>query len=404
MAKSGIVILKQGREEPIQGYHPWVFSGAIDPERSNVEETEPGDIVEIRDYRGGFLGRGYWNLDSSIRVRVLTWDQTEALGPVWWRIKLAQAIAHRSHYADRDDVTAYRLVNAESDGLPGLIVDRYGDWLVLQSLTLGVEVARDTIVRALVDLVKPRGIYERSDVDVRALEGLEQSTGLLWGEMPPQPLVITEWGVQYPVDVTTGHKTGFYLDQKDSRRWLLEAPDIAGREILNCFSFSGSFSAVAARNGAGSITNVDSSQPALDLARRTMEINDLGKVDAEYVNADVFEQLRAYRDDERGFDLIVLDPPKFAHTKSQVDAAARGYKDINWLALQLLNPGGLLMTFSCSGHVDADLFQKIVFSASFDAQTPAQIIHWFAQPDDHPVGLGFPEGRYLKGLVCRVLD
>jgi 23S rRNA (cytosine1962-C5)-methyltransferase len=402
MAKPGIVILKQGREKAALQYHPWIFSGSIDTKRSQVEEAEPGSIVEVRDHRGGFIGRGYYNLDSAIRVRLMTWDQNEALGPAWWRVRLAHTIAARAELAAREDISAYRLVYAESDGLPGLIVDRYGDYLVLQSLTLGVEVVKDTIIKALVDLLHPAGIYERSDVDVREKEGLQQTTGLLWGEMPPVPLLINEYGIQHPVDVTTGHKTGFYLDQRDSRQWLLTQPTIAGREVLNCFAYTGGFAACAARNDAASVVNVDSSEAALEMARETMRLNGLEDFPAEYVAADVFEQLRAYRDEGRAFDLVILDPPKFAHSASQVEAAARGYKDINWLAFQLLRPGGLLLTFSCSGQVDASLFQKIVFGASADAAVKAQIVGWFAQPDDHPVLLSFPEGRYLKGLACRV--
>lgn len=401
MTKAGIAILKQGREKPVLQYHPWIFSGAIDPGRTNLEGVEPGDIVEVRDYRGGFLGRGYWNPESQIRIRILTWDQNDAIGPAWWRVRMARAIAARGDLASRDDTDAYRLIFAENDGLPGLIVDRYGDYLVIQSLTLGIELRKDLIVDALIGLLNPRGIYERSDVDVRHLEGMADSVGLLYGDMPPDFLTITEWGMQYPVTLMEGHKTGFYLDQKHTRRWLLDEPSIAGRDVLNCFSYTGSLSACAAKNGAASITNVDTSGPALDISRETMRLNGLEDVPAEYVNADVFDKLREYRDEERSFDLIILDPPKFAHTARQVERASRGYKDINWLAFQLLRPGGLLMTYSCSGHVEPDLFQKIVFGASVDAGMQAQVIHWFAHPDDHPVLLAFPEGRYLKGLVCR---
>lgn len=403
MARSGIVILKEGREKPIQQYHPWVFSGAFDPVRTNLDDVNPGEVVEVRDYRGGFLARGYYNPHSQIRIRALSWDQTEAIGPAWWRIRLMQAISRRRLLADDPETTAYRLVNAENDGLPGLVVDRYGDYLVLQALTLGVEVVKETIVESLVALLNPEGIYERSDVDVRKKEGLPESTGLLWGEAPPNPLMITEHGVRYPVDVYQGHKTGFYLDQRDTRRWLLTQPEVTGRDVLNCFSYSGGLSVCAALNGAASITNVDSSQPALDMAQESMALNRPGKLQIESINADVFNLLRDFRDEDRTFDMIILDPPKFAYSASQVQKASRGYKDINWLAFQLLRPGGLLLTFSCSGHVSPDLFQKIVFGASVDAGRQAQIIHWFSQPFDHPVLLSFPEGRYLKGLVCRVV-
>ncbi len=402
MARSGVVIIKQGREKPLLQYHPWVFSGSIDYSRTNLEGIEPGAVVEVRDYRGGFLARGYYNPHSQIRIRILTWDQTEAIGPAWWRVRLARAIAAREALAVRQDITAYRLVNAENDGLPGLIVDRYGDWLVVQALTLGVEAAKEAIVEALADLLHPAGIYERSDVDVRGKEGLEERVGLLWGDPPPTPIIISEYGMQYPVDVYTGHKTGFYLDQRNSRHWLLTDASIARRDVLNGFSFTGSFGACVARNGAASVVNLDTSEAALETARQIMALNGLAGVPVEYVNADVFEQLRIYREEDRLFDLIILDPPKFATSAGQVERAARGYKDINWLAFQLLRPGGLLMTFSCSGQVDPDLFQKIVFGASVDAGVQAQIVGWLAQPSDHPVLLSFPEGRYLKGLICRV--
>jgi 23S rRNA (cytosine1962-C5)-methyltransferase len=403
MPKSGVIILKQGREKSALNYHPWIFSGAVDTKRTNQHEIDNGALVEVRDYKGQFVGRGTFNIDSAIRVRLLSWDQNEAIGPVWWRVRLAQAIAARQTLIERDDLSAYRLVNAESDGLPGLIVDRYGDFLVAQFLTLGVEVRKEIIVEALADLVKPAGITERSDVDVRQKEGLSESVSLLWGDPPPERVEIVEYGVRYPVDILWGHKTGFYLDQRDSRRWLLTSPLVEGREVLNCFAFTGGFGVCAMLNGANSVVNVDSSQPALDIARETMAINGLENSKASYVNADVFDLLREYRDAEREFDLIILDPPKFAHSARQVEKASRGYKDINLLAFQLLRPGGLLVTFSCSGQVSPDLFQKIVFGASVDARVQAQIIGWLAQPEDHPVLLSFPEGRYLKGLICRVI-
>jgi len=401
MAQSGIVIIKQGREKPILQRHPWVFSGAIDKGRTNLEGVQPGDIVEVRDTRGGYLATGYHNPHSQIRVRLLSWNQTNQIGPAWWRIQLARAIAIREAMFTGSDTDSYRLVNAENDGLPGLVVDRYGDYLVLQFLTMGVDVARESIVQALADLLNPAGIYERSDVDVRSKEGLEETTGVLYGNPPPDDLTITQDGVRYPVDILNGHKTGFYFDQRETRRWLRTHPEIAGREVLNCFSYTGAFSVCAGLNGASSITSVDSSGAAHTIARQAMAQNGLDDLPAEYVEADVFEQLRAYRDEERTFDLIILDPPKFAFTARQVDKAARGYKDINWLALQLLNPGGLLLTFSCSGHVSPDLFQKIVFGASVDAERDAQIVGLFNQSADHPVMLSFPEGHYLKGLACR---
>jgi len=394
---SGSITLKHGREKPVMQRHPWIFSGAIDH-----VEGDPAGLLDVRDSAGKFLARGYGNPRSQIAVRILTWNEAETIDETWWRGRLQAAIEARAAWVEREKLTACRLVNAESDGLPGLIVDRYGEWLVLQSLTSGIEAVKATLVEQLADLLRPRGIYERSDVDVRAKEGLPDSTGVLWGDPPPEPLVIEEYGLKYPVDIFTGHKTGFYLDQRDSRRWLLNHHTAEGGEVLNCFSYTGAFSACAASTGARRITNLDSSQPALDMARQTMALNGFESVEAEYVCADVFQQLRVYRAEGRRFDLVILDPPKFVHSTRDIERAARGYKDINLLAFQLLNPGGTLMTFSCSGLVDPDLFQKIVFGASVDAGRQAQIVGWLAQPVDHPVLLSFPEGRYLKGLVCQV--
>jgi 23S rRNA (cytosine1962-C5)-methyltransferase len=394
---TGTVTLNRGREKPVVRRHPWIFSGAID-----LAEGDPGGLVDVRDSGGGFLARGYYNPRSQIAVRILTWDDSERIDTDWWRSRLETAIVARAAWAGREKLSAYRLVYAESDGLPGLIVDRYGEWLVLQSLTAGIEALKPTLVEHLVDLLHPKGVYERSDADVRGKEGLPNAVGVLWGDSPPDPLVIEEHGLKYLVDILGGHKTGFYLDQRDSRRWLIDSRAADKAEVLNAFSYTGAFGACAASTGARRIVSIDSSQPALDMAQATMSLNGLEAVSAEYTCADVFQQLRVYRAEARAFDLIILDPPKFAHSGRDMEQAARGYKDINLLAFQLLKPGGSLLTFSCSGLVDADLFQKIVFAASLDAGRQAQIIGWFGHPPDHPVLLAFPEGRYLKGLVCRV--
>jgi len=394
---SGVVILRPGREKPLHNRHPWVFSGAI----AHVE-ADPGGLVDVRDGAGQFLARGYYNPHSQICVRLLTWDESEAIDADFWRRRLARAIEGRAALAAQPDLNAYRLIHAESDGLPGLIVDRYGDCLVLQALTLGIERVKPMLVEALSALCAPRGIIERSDVDVREKEGLAEATGLLWGEEPPDPLEIREHGLRYRVNVHTGHKTGFYLDQRASRRWLLTEATLAGRDVLNAFSYTGSFSVCAGAGGAASIVNVDSSGEALAMARENMALNGFDGIPTDYLEANVFTQLRIWRGEGRTFDVIILDPPKFAHNPRQIEKAARGYKDINLLAFQLLRPNGLLVTFSCSGVVSADLFQKIVFGASVDAGRDAQIVAWFGQPPDHPVLLAFPEGAYLKGLACRV--
>lgn len=394
---SGTVTLKPGREKPVCNRHPWIFSGAI-----AHREAEPGSIIDVLDVDRQFLARGYFNPNSQICVRLLTWDENEAIDDDFWRRRLVQAIEGRARFATQPNLSAYRLVHAESDGLPGLIVDRYGDFLVLQALTLGIERIKPLLVEALADLCMPLGVYERSDVDVREKEGLEEAAGLLWGQEPPNPLEITEHGLRYLVDVHAGHKTGFYLDQRMTRHWLLTDAALAGKDVLNAFSYTGSFAVCAGAREAASIVNVDSSADALTIAHQNMTLNGLDHAPTEAVEANVFGQLRAWRSEGRQFDVIILDPPKFAHSLRRLEKATRGYKDINLLAFQLLRPNGMLLTFSCSGLVGADLFQKVVFGASVDAGRDAQIIHRFDQPADHPVLLSFPEGQYLKGLVCRV--
>jgi len=394
---SGTVLLKRNRAKPVNQRHPWIYSGAVD--RVEGDPAECG-IVDVRDAGNNWLARGYVNQQSQIVVRLLTWEQDEQVDAAFWRARLERAIAARQALADDPATDVYRLAHAESDYLPGLIIDRYGDWLVVQFLTLGMEQWKDEIVGSLVGLVDGvRGVYERSDVDVREKEGLEQRVGLLWGEEPPEEIEIVENGRRFLVDVRQGHKTGFYLDQRENRARL---PSFcAGAEVLDAFSYVGGFSVYAAAGEAESVTLVDSSTPALDLARRNLALNGLD-TGIEYVEGNVFSVLRGYRAQERQFDVVILDPPKFAHSGREVERASRAYKDVNLLAFQLLRPGGVLFTFSCSGAVSADLFQKIVFGAALDAGRDAQIVGYLAQGADHPVALTFPEGAYLKGLICRV--
>jgi len=392
------VILKRGREKPVLNRHPWVFSGAI----KRVEgEVADGEVVAVADYRGRFLARGYLNRRSQIAVRLLTWDEGEVIGRDFWRRRLERAIASRQALADDPSTDAYRLVNAESDLLPGLILDRYGDYLVAQFLTLGIERWKAELVGLMADLLKPRGIYERSDVEVREKEGLAQASGLLHGEEPSYLVEVMENGHRFLVDIKTGHKTGFYLDQRENRQQLTRY--CRGKEVLNCFAYTGAFAVYAAAAGAGRITNVESSAQALELARRNLALNGFANRDDEYVAGDVFQVLRGYRDEGRTFDLVILDPPKFAYSQHQVQSACRGYKDINLLAMQITAPGGILFTFSCSGLVSPDLFQKVLFGASVDAARDVQIVVKLSQASDHPILLTFPESEYLKGLVCRVL-
>jgi 23S rRNA (cytosine1962-C5)-methyltransferase len=294
---------------------------------------------------------------------------------------------------------ALRLVHGEADGLPGFIVDRYADTLVAQVLSAGIERWRDLLADALVEQTGCARIYERSDADVRELEGLPVRTGVMRGDAPAVPLEIVEHGLRYAVDVLGGQKTGFYLDQRDNRHRIRELS--AGREVLNCFCYTGGFSMAALAGGATSVVSVDSSGPALELARRNAQANGFEASRTEWIEADIFRYLRDARSQGRSFDLIVLDPPKFAPTEKHSPAAARAYKDINLNALKLLRPGGMLATFSCSGGVSADLFQKIVAGAAADAGASATILDRFHASPDHPVLLEFPEGEYLKGLLLR---
>lgn len=391
------VHLKRGRERALQNRHPWLFSGAIE----RVEgRAQPGDLVEIVDSAGRPCARGYYNAHSQIAIRILTWDPDEVVDEAFWSRRLEAAIARRTTLPDLADTTACRLVYAESDGLPGLIVDRYGEWLVLQSLTAGIEQRKGMLAALLMELLAPRGVYERSDVDVRPREGLEDAVGPLAGEAPPPCVEIVEHGHRFRVDVHQGHKTGFYLDQRENRKRV--ARYCAGAHVLNAFAYTGGFGVYAGAAGARRIVNLDSSAEALAAAEKHMALNGIEHERVETIEGDAFRVLRTMRDQARRFDVIILDPPKFAFSQAQVQAAARGYKDINLQAMHLLRPGGILATFSCSGAVDQVLFQKILFGASLDAGRQVRILEQPSQAADHPVALTFPEGTYLKGFICQV--
>ncbi|HIE37755.1 MAG TPA: class I SAM-dependent rRNA methyltransferase [Anaerolineales bacterium] len=391
------VILKSGRERSVLRRHPWIFSGAV----ARVEgQPANGEVVEVRDAGGGWLARGYINRHSQITVRILTWDPDEGIDRAFWRRRLEQAVASRATLSRDPGTTAYRLVHAESDGLPGLVADRYGECVVVQFLTLGLERWREEILDGLADLLAPQTIFERSDVEVREKEGLPPRVGRLRGEEPPQRLEILEHGHRFWVEVQTGQKTGFYLDQRENRARL--PAFCAEAEMLDGFSYTGAFGVYAACGGAARVTFVETSGPALGVARQNLALNGQRPEEHEFVEGNAFQVLRGFRAEGRTFDLIVLDPPKFAPTARDVRRAARGYKDINLLAFQLLRPGGILFSTSCSGAISADLFQKILFGAALDAGREAQIIGYLHQGSDHPVALTFPEGTYLKGLICRV--
>jgi 23S rRNA (cytosine1962-C5)-methyltransferase len=391
------VHLKPGREKSLIRRHPWVFSGAI---QSVGGDPLPGETVEIYDNQGNFLARGAYSPDSQIRVRVWTWLQGEVVSPDFFQARLSRAFAYREELARFLDTDAIRLVHGESDGLPGLVVDRYGDFLSIQLLSSGAEYWRSHIIDCLAELAQPRGIYERSDVDVRSLEGLTQRTGLVWGEAPGSSLVIHEQGLSFEVDLLHGHKTGFYLDQRQNRAEVARLA--VGQRVLDCFCYTGGFSVYALSGGAAQVLAIDSSAQALEIARQNIARNGFEGHQVDWLQGDVFQELRKLRDRGEQFDLVILDPPKFAPTAAQAQRAARGYKDINLLAMKLLTPGGYLATFSCSGGVDSLLFRKIVAGAALDAAVQAQICSRLSQSVDHPVAINFPEGEYLKGLILKI--
>lgn len=391
------VVLKPGREESLQRRHPWVFSGAVQNVRGNPVS---GETVDVCSSRGQWLAAGAWSPSSQIRVRIWSFTRGEEIGDGFFRDRLERSLHARSKLLSRSDLSACRLVNAESDGLPGLIVDSYGDFLVCQFLSAGAESSRDVIVKHLEELIGPSGIYERSDTESRTKEGLPVHCGLISGKEPPDLVEISEHGARFLVDVRKGHKTGFYLDQRENRLAVREFS--RGAEVLNCFSYSGAFGISALLGGAREVTNVDSSGEALKLAGKNALLNGLTPDAFKLMDTDVFRCLRDLRDKGRTYDLVILDPPKFAASAGQVAAASRGYKDINLLAFKILNPGGMLFTFSCSGHIGPALFQKIVADAALDAGRDAGIIRYLGQASDHPVALPFPEGQYLKGIICTI--
>ena len=391
------LILKPGKEKSLLRRHPWIFAGAV----QEVDgRCRAGNTVTVQSSEGQVLAKAAFSPESSIRARVWTFEAAETVDDVFFKRRVAAAVARRAALPELAGQDGVRLVHGEADGLPGVVADRYGDTVVVQLTSAGADKWRKAIGAALAAATGCSRVYERSDVDVRALEGLEPVTGPLVGEAPEAPLSLMENGVRYGVDVLSGHKTGFYLDQRDNRRYVGELA--AGRDVLNCFCYTGGFSLQALKGGARSVLSIDSSGEALALGRENVLANGWDDGRAEWRDADVFNELRALRHEGRRFDLIVLDPPKFAPTAAHAEKAARAYKDINLNGLKLLRPGGFLFTYSCSGGIPADLFRKIVAGAAQDAGVEARIIRQLSAGPDHPIALAFPEGEYLKGLVCQV--
>ncbi len=393
------IYLVKGREKSLRRKHPWVFSRGI-----NKVEGEPslGETVDVFTHDGKWLAKAAYSPNSQIRARVWSFEKQE-INKAFFVKRIQDAQLLREDIIERDGLTGYRLIAAESDGLPGITIDKYQDYLVCQLLSAGSEFHKQTLVEALLEVFPDCNIYERSDVAVRKKEGLEEVTGVLHGEEPPKSVVIEENGVKISVDIVGGHKTGFYLDQRDSRQQAMKY--VKDKEVLNCFSYTGGFGLYALKGGAKRVINADVSQPALETAKFNAELNefDISKKRAVFLNADVFKLLREYRDQGTKFDVVIMDPPKFVSSKNNLTSGANGYKDINMLAMQILKPGGTLLTYSCSGLMSADLFQKVIADAAVDSGRQVKFIERFEQAADHPTDSAYPEGFYLKGFACKVL-
>jgi 23S rRNA (cytosine1962-C5)-methyltransferase len=398
MADVSTIWLVKGRDRSLRRRHPWIYSGAI----ARVEGSPArGEVARVVDHKGAFLAWAYYNNRSQIHARVLDWDEDASIDEAWWLARVKEAVERRRDLPSLKSSDVCRLVYSESDGLPGLIVDRYGDYLVVQVHTAGVERVKDAIVAALVAAVSPKGVFERSDQETRKIEGLEAAGGLLAGEAPPERIEVSEGGYRFAVDIKTGQKTGFYIDQRDNRRYVAEYAQ--GKDILDLFSYSGGFSVYALGAGAAHSTLVDSSYAALELAERNLASNGVDESRVEIIHGNASEVARSYRDEGRVFDMVIADPPKFAQARAHIEKAERAYKDVNLLGMKLLKPGGVLATFSCSGAMDIEHFSKVITWASVDAGRRVQILQRLSQSADHPVMPSFPESEYLKGLICRVL-
>ncbi|CCN46775.1 Ribosomal RNA large subunit methyltransferase [Vibrio nigripulchritudo MADA3029] len=392
--------LAKGRDKSLRRKHPWIFSRGIE---KVTGEPGLGETVDVFSHNGQWLAKAAFSPKSQIRARVWTFDKSDSVDQAFFEKRLNDAQLLREDIIERDGLTGYRLIAAESDGLPGITIDKYDNYLVCQLLSAGAEYHKENLVKSLVACFPNHNVYERSDVSVRKKEGLEETVGVLHGELPPKFVSIEENGVKINVDIVNGHKTGFYLDQRDSRQQAMKY--VKGKEVLNCFSYTGGFGLYAMKGEASRVINADVSQPALDTAKLNAEQNgfDVSKKRAVFLNADVFKLLREYRDQGTMFDVVIMDPPKFAESKSQLNGACRGYKDINMLAMQILKPGGTLLTYSCSGLMENDLFQKIIADAAVDAGRSVKFVERFEQAADHPVDTAYPEGFYLKGFACKVL-
>jgi len=391
------IILHKGKDKAAWQLHPWVFSGAI---HKVIGKVQNGNIVSVFNIDDEFIAYGMYNNTSRVAVRLLEWNPAYEIDEQWWRKRVQKAVKNRSHLLTKENDTV-RLIFAEADFLPGLIADKYADFISVQVHTAGIEYVKPIIVDELVQLLAPKGIYERSDLKSREHEGLPDVNGLLWGETPPEFVDIVENGIHYKVNIIDGQKSGFYCDQRENR-WLT-AQYVKGKKVLDCFCYSGGFTLNAFREGAAEVTSVDSSALAIETLKSNITHNsfDAGKHVA--VQSDVNKYLRQLGEQGEKFDVIVLDPPKYAPSRSTLEKASRAYKDLNRRGLLLLESGGLLATFSCSGAMDIDTFKQVIAWAALDAGKEIQFIRQFSQPEDHPVRASFSEGEYLKGLLVRVV-
>jgi 23S rRNA (cytosine1962-C5)-methyltransferase len=391
------IILKKGKEKAAILRHPWIFSGALDKIKGSPAN---GKIVAVWSASQEFLAYGYFNDQSRVALRLMEWDQSVTIDEAWYAQRLQKAVASRADILNENTNTC-RLVFSEADLLPGLIVDKYADFLSLQILSAGMENAKQTIINILRSLLNPKGIFDKSDAGARKHENLEPADGLLWGEQPPEFLEVKENGVIYHINIADGQKSGFYCDQRDNREIL--AAYTKGKTVLDCFCYSGGFTLNSLKAGASHVTSVDSSALAIETLKHNLELNGFPEAMQSSVQSDVNKQLRVFKDENKKFEVVVLDPPKYAPSRSALDRAARAYKDLNRLGMMILEPGGILATFSCSGAVDMETFKQIIAWAALDAGREVQILKQFHQPEDHPIRMSFPEGEYLKGLLLRVL-
>ncbi len=391
------IILHKGKDKAAWQLHPWVFSGAV-----KLVEGSPvnGEVVEVYNVDKEFVALGVYSAVSRVAVRLLEWQPGRAIDEAWWRSRVQAAIRMRQHLLNATNNTC-RMIFAEADFLPGLIVDKYADFLSIQVHSAALELVKPWIVSELVALLNPRGIYERSDIKSREHEGLADTNGLVYGEVPADFVDVVENGIHYQINIVEGQKSGFYCDQRENR--ALTAKYVSGKRVLDCFSYSGGFTLNALQAGAAAVVAVDSSALAIETLQRNVALNGYDADRCVAVQSDVNKYLRELGDAGEKFDLIVLDPPKYAPSRASLDKASRAYKDLNRRGLMLLESGGLLATFSCSGAMDIENFKRVVAWAALDAGKEIQYIRQFNQPEDHPVRASFPEGEYLKGLLVRVI-